>query len=1446
MYEITAMQAACWVNGHAKDEGSAEPSAHLYVELDSREGQALIDADRLARAVLALLQRHNHLRLTFDDQGVPSIADLSSQHRLYFNDLRDLDPAGCEEKLRHIRASKTHQRLALRDGVACEFTLSQLPGGKHRLHIDLDMIASDPSCFPYVMADLAVLYELDAKALDRAAGDFVKHRQAYRADPARSHQEAIARTWWKDQIADLPPAPNLPAPEHPQTHDTAQSTRFAATLTDAETAAFLKYARAIRATPSSLALSLFAKELGHATGQSALRLTVPMFEPQNMSEQGPTIGDFSNFTLMGVDHIDATLDVLTEHVQTRLVQAISHSARPGPQLMRDLARHLGSVPSAPVVFTAGFDHPLGSILPDLARNLFGDLVWSVSQGPGVALDAQIAKLGDQILINWDIRLDLVDEQWIKALFDRFVTRLRTLQQDVDNIDHSKPLSQLQCAYILGRKTTLPLGGVAMQEVRLFRGTFDLERLQDRLDVLCTQHPALRTRINERDQRMYYVPKDTAPLDLYDLSDDQNAPEQLAAFWDSFKNELCALDGPLWQVCAVKMPAGQEDAVAVRFDALALDGPAIAKICADMFVSKPMIEEPAQISEPPVSAAQRNVDAAYWAQALQDIDAGPNLPWVTPLHQIRTSRYRRESQRITAQQRRELQRAAAKSKLFLNSLLSSVVLEILARFTPDMRLYVGLPTAPALDNADLGNRASFIVVDHDAGISTPAERAAVLQSKTMAGLSHMEHSGVDLARQLLSQTKEALALPIVLTNGLNWARPDPDVSMYEVAGQTQTPQVALDIRLMNGSDGGIEIAADYAESALEADTVHAMLMAITAALKNIYDLGSLDLPTPLVASASPEQYPNVTNLDPYLLKIADNLRAGQGTALIQGTTHISYGALRDKIEAILGWFAQNGIHSGAVLAIHLPRGIDHIALQLAAALSGVIWVPLDVSAPVERRDYQLARCAPSLVVSQDDIDLWRCIKPDLLLNADRQDLPEDTVLSERSLNRDAGYYLFTSGTTGAPKCVVLNNRATSNVLDQTLHAWNVSPKDVVMSVTPLHHDMSVFDIFGTLSAGATLVMPDLGQDKDAMEWAQIVARHNVTLWVSVPAILEMLLDSARPEQLGSLRLIAQGGDYIKPAQIALLRDICARAKLVSLGGPTETTIWSIWHDIGSETGAVPYGRALKGAEYLICNPAGEPCPTGVVGRIHTAGDCLSLGYLDDGNLVSTGFVSLPDHNGNPRRAFRTGDLGKWAPDGTITFAGRVGGYVKVRGVRVSLGDIESTLGQHESLRQSMVVDLVSDDGRDTSLAALCVSHENTQPSTADLRKYMREKLPQSHLPDRFIFVPSLPLSANGKPDKAAARRLAEKTSTMPPAPKPNASDQQLTTQVLNIYLEHLGAHGDADSILLDLGLMPNHLAPIATALNSRLGCKLNPMQLIRARTARQAAAIVAQQPVLSAT
>jgi amino acid adenylation domain-containing protein len=672
--------------------------------------------------------------------------------------------------------------------------------------------------------------------------------------------------------------------------------------------------------------------------------------------------------------------------------------------------------------------------------------------------------------------------------------------------------------------------------------------------------------------------------------------------------------------------------------------------------------------------------------------------------------------------------------------------------------------------------------------------------------------------------------------------------------TQTPQVAVDIRFRDDEEGNLVLDIDHAREAVDRQVVRDILAALDRQIAAICERGAFEIIRGEMLDLGHYRLNGSEDdfaCSRFLQRIADNLFTGNPDkpALICGVRRISYGELGTNVGKAVLALQQRGVGKGDVVAICLPRGPEHTAVTLACALLGTIWVPIDAASPPERLDYLLANCRPALVMAAGPVAGHDAATPEVLLAGEAPVDPQALLptLDVLSASDEPAYYLYTSGTTGRPKCVVLSNRATSNVIGRTLENWQATESDVFISVTPLHHDMSIFDVFGCLTAGATLVQPAPGEEKDAIAWNRLVAEHKVSLWCSVPAILEMLLSCRQGDELRSLRLIAQGGDYIKPAVIAELRHLDPALRLVSLGGPTETTIWSIWHEIAPEdTGQVPYGRPLPGNRYFILNERGEHCPPGVVGRIHTAGVNVALGYLQDGVLGQNDFVTVTDEAGKPVRAFRTGDRGRYRHDGNILFASRVDGYVKVRGVRVSLPDIEAELGGHPDLRQLLVVDCGIEQRGEAEIGVIYVPVQAGKPSAIDLRAHARRVLPESHVPTRFVEVEALPLSANGKPDRRKARELLAATAERrePAAAKTAPPANSHSRKVLDLYLAVLGQPAlpeiDDSTDFIRLGLLPSHLKSVASRIRDELNADLTSHQLLRCRNAGQVALLLRDQ------
>lgn len=1412
MPNLTAMQSAYWVWGHAPGQGEGV-SAHLYVEFDV----VGIDPARLKAAVDRLFAARPVLGLGVDAEGSPFTGNPAP---LLVEDFRPLTEDFRQQALQQRRAQRSHQRLPLDHGQGLQFALSLTGDKAARLHVDLDMIVADPSCFGTIMEDLARAYE----GLDLPPAEM----------PVRPPVDPADRDWWRAQLQDMPDAPDLPA-GHGGAPD---STRLSALLTPDEHTALRRIARQQRVTFSAMMLALFTAQLGAATGQARFRLNVPTF--LRRPDQADAIGDFSDLTVLAAEAGQTAFADICQHLQDRMIASLSRHGYSGTSVLRDLSRQRGTVQTAPVVFTAGLDLPQGHILGPRASALFGPMVWLISQAPQVSLDVQLASVAEGLLINWDLRRDRVDEGWTRDLLDRFVDAARRLAADPALArlpisawsGDAAPLTALQKAYLMGRESHLPLGGVAMQKFREYRGVADPSRLRARLTDLVAAMPALRMRIDTQaltqSQARMALPFDET--DLRHLSPDQ-AEAHLDALRDDYAHALFDPVGPLWNVTAFQMPEGCADPLVIfaRFDALILDGASICTLLARLFDDAPLSTEALPTPATPPQPEARRIAQDHWTHYLAGVDHAPRLPWRQPLDQLGVSRYGRETLRLPADVLKRLKRVGAGQGLFPNSILTAILLDTLARWTTDGQLCVAVPVTPP-GSAAGGNASSFVPLVFDAAQGNLADRAAKCQADMMAGLAQTALSGPEIGRLLMHRHQDPLPLPVVITNGLGWERPAAQ-PMRLIRGLTQTPQVALDMRLALDAGGELRIDLDFARAALDQAMVRDLLAAIGRALTAVAESGRLAL------DADPVGLDHYRLNDdgpgqpvPFLSMIAGHLfdaDTADRPVLHVGDRTLSRGELADMTARAIGGLRAQGIGAGSVAAIVLPRGAENLAIQLACALEGVIRVPIEASSPPDRLDYLLQTCSADLVVTDHT-----------LLLGDRV-APATDQLDRRSLSDAPAFYLFTSGTTGRPKCVVLTNRATANTIGATLQNWQVSPDDRVMSVTPLHHDMSVFDLFGALTAGAAIVMPGPSQDKDAVAWCVLVRRHRVTMWTSVPAILEMLLACRRPGDLDSLRLIAQGGDYIKPATIADLRKLLPDARLFSLGGPTETTIWSIWHEIGPEdTGTVPYGRPLPGNSYFILNDRADHVPTGIVGRIHTAGVNVAAGYLIDGQTGGDDFLTINDDRGQPVRAFRTGDQGYYRDDGVIIFASRVSGYVKVRGVRVSLPDIENALIRHPAIRHVMVVD--TGEGAEVSLAAIYVA--DGQTDSAGLRTFARQHLPESHVPSRFLAVDTLPLSANGKPDRGRARQLV--AEDRPVVAEPAAASDTPENRVLAICLGVIGGgqQGTPDAPLLSLGLRPAHLKDIADRLNAAFGTGIAPRDLIRCKTARDVAGLCVLTPV----
>ncbi|MFI8908611.1 amino acid adenylation domain-containing protein [Streptomyces albidoflavus] len=353
--------------------------------------------------------------------------------------------------------------------------------------------------------------------------------------------------------------------------------------------------------------------------------------------------------------------------------------------------------------------------------------------------------------------------------------------------------------------------------------------------------------------------------------------------------------------------------------------------------------------------------------------------------------------------------------------------------------------------------------------------------------------------------------------------------------------------------------------------------------------------------------------------------------------------------------------------------------------------------------------------------------------------------------DVCYTLFTSGSTGAPKGVVVSHRSVVNLIDWVNRTYEVGPGDEILFVTSFCFDLSVYDIFGVLAAGAAIRLASAEELADPHALVDLLEQGSVTIWDSAPATLGMVMpfvQGREPAGRDTLRLVLLSGDWVPVPLPDQIRAAFPGAEVVALGGATECSVWSNHYRVGEVDPtwpSIPYGKPMQNARYYVLDSALRPCGLGEEGDLYIAGACVAEGYAGAAALTAARFVPDPGALRPGERMYRTGDRARWLPDGEMEFLGRLDDQVKVRGYRIELGEVQSALLQCPGVRAAAVVAPSGRGGR--SLAAFYVPTGEALPK-AEIVRALKAVLPSYMVPARIVALDELPLTRTGKVDRAA--------------------------------------------------------------------------------------------------
>lgn len=558
-----------------------------------------------------------------------------------------------------------------------------------------------------------------------------------------------------------------------------------------------------------------------------------------------------------------------------------------------------------------------------------------------------------------------------------------------------------------------------------------------------------------------------------------------------------------------------------------------------------------------------------------------------------------------------------------------------------------------------------------------------------------------------------------------------------------------------------------------------------------------------------------------------LRSPDRVALICGETRMTYGELNQRSDDVARGLLQQGEALGPFIAVCLPRSVDLVVALLGVLKAGCAYVPLEPEFPAAHKAHIIAACDGPWVLS--DEATCRTL-PEGVPTRNLKDLEtlcarEDGVTLPPISSSAPCYAIFTSGTSGAPKGVVLTHRAVVNTIDAINEQFSVGPQDCLLFVTSICFDLSVYDIFGGLGAGASVHIAteeDLGAPE---RLAGILRTGQITVWNSAPAAMEQLVPMLlHAPPLPGLRLALLSGDWVAVSLPSRLTCVFPDIEVVVLGGATECAIWSNYHvvrGIDPLWRSIPYGRPLRNARYYILNEHRQPVPWGAPGELYISGTCVARGYLGQPELTDSFFVEDPFFGG---RMYRTGDLARHHEDGTLELLGRVDDQVKVRGYRVEPSAIEHQLLTHPDVERCVVLTRQDSDGPSSLCAFVQASSEL---SVAALKRHLSTRVPNYMVPGQFEFVQQWPLTANAKVDRTALLALAP-SRRHPPAPAHDEAERRMLKLWQDILqLEVIGVQDD----FFDLGGHSLLAARLMSRVNEVFCVDLPITSLLEYRTPR---------------
>ena len=681
------------------------------------------------------------------------------------------------------------------------------------------------------------------------------------------------------------------------------------------------------------------------------------------------------------------------------------------------------------------------------------------------------------------------------------------------------------------------------------------------------------------------------------------------------------------------------------------------------------------------------DKKYWNDRINNFPSYPKLPRsgrLSPKTSI-GNEFKRYTFYLNSSCLESLKRKSIKYGLTLSSVILSAYSYVISLWSENKKFLLNIPIQnrlPVLDSKNIVGEftdVNILEVDFEQTKSFLQYSRSIFE-QLMDDLDHRNYSGIDVISDLKKLTNNTdFISPFVFTGVLQ----NDSRSLHIKYGITKTPQVWVDCQIVEDVSGlnpdrALSINWDVREGIFDDNLIDIMFLRferfLTEAAGDSF-LWENNLEKNII---SLEKFYNNHKDISIKGRIQDRfieqaIKHPDRIAVVYRGKEYTYQKLYYDALKVSDYIINNCVSDEVpYIGLKIDKNYNQIVGILGILMSGFSYLPIDISQPYERQLKILNKAKVNFVLDEDRIN-------EVLKKYSSFDIVENKYMS------DIAYVIFTSGTTGTPKGVVMTHNAVLNTLDAINNLIKLTSNDRILAISEASFDLSVFNIFSLLGVGGMIVIPDSDRKNDPSHWNELIKRYEITLWNSVPAQAELLEHFCRERDVfPSLRFSLLSGDVIKVKLPEKLIKIFPNSKIFSLGGATEGGIWSIYHEINPKVRELPsilYGKPLYGQSVVIIDKHLNECEIYSVGQIAIAGYSLAEGYLNDETITKEKFIYDSERNW---RYYLTGDLGRYQKNGEIEFIGRMDNQIKINGYRIEISEIESELLKSNTVENCFVL------------------------------------------------------------------------------------------------------------------------------------------------------------------